>query len=224
MYSQDKKTLINQKQPKEEAGGTYMTKGSNISPLQYSDSSRQISQLRSFQNKGNRNSSVKKAAQGTANNNVIQRVGADLVGNGFSIHADHGAGLPKIYYKNIGTEHRYIAMRSTFHNTAGSPAGGVFGNAHAGLPYHNSYGEANDITGAPVTATAGSMMTNTSIVHAAGHMLPAQYGGQGTPANTFEQNFGENATNPWRGSENNAAAVWNGVGPGNPWVYYSLHL
>ncbi len=159
-----------------------------------------------------------------AGERVVQRAGDDLMKNGFAIHNDPGVGKPKIYYGNFGAEHRFVGLRHAFLNAPGSPAGGGWGHAHAGMPYQNRYGQADDITGNPIGAgVTNPVMPNTTVVHVAGHMLPQQYGGLGTPANTFEQNAGENMTNPWRGYENGAAVHWNSIA-GNPWVYYSVVL
>ena len=113
----------------------------------------------------------------------------------------------------------YVGKAHDF--TGGASASGAPAYTTVG-GYQNQYGTANGNTGTLTPVGTGTAMNNNVVTYAKGHILPKQIGGGGGSSNLFEQNAGQNNSNPWANDENTAASYIQGQG--SKYVFYSVAL
>lgn len=157
-------------------------------------------------------------------NDVVQRA-YDWSAHGYTAYGNLWRSGPANGAINGGggigaTTIRYVGKASDFTGGGAAGAGDDFTNVNG---YRNGYGYADGTTGALGAATVGTALNNNVVTYNHGHILPAQIGGGGYgTGNVFEQNAGQNNSNPWKSDENAAAAFVQGEG--DKYVYYQVDL
>lgn len=165
-----------------------------------------------------------KSASSDTGGKVLQRA-YNWAGNGYTQYGNanqlwrHGPANGDISALGATTV-RYVGKADEF--TGGSGPGGA--NSFTNIAnYQNRYGLINGNTGATSGTVNGTAMNNNIVTYNHGHILPQQLGGgNAASGNIFQQNAGQNNSNPWKADEQAAANFFGQQG--SKYVYYEVDM